>query len=198
MGIAHSAKVLLTGTPVLLTGGVPGARAGDDRLAGANPRLQGPAKIELHADSFNDGQPIPELHGAEGGNVSPALHWSGSPAGTQSWALIVEDPDAPLPNPFVHWLVYNMPPSVMELPAAVSNEKQLSKPAMMQGKNSSLKLGYTGCAPPKGDTPHRYFFQLFALDAMLNIEPGAGRSELIGAMEGHVLVRGQLVGTFAR
>jgi Raf kinase inhibitor-like YbhB/YbcL family protein len=196
MGLAHSAKVLVTGTPTILTGGKPGARAGDEGLAFANPNLQGPEKIEIHADAFKDNQPIPVLHSADGGSVSPALHWSAAPVGTQSWAMIVEDPDAPLPKPFVHWLLYNIPPSTTSLPAAVGTEAQLSNPPMLQGKNSAMKVGYAGCAPPRGDTPHRYFFQIFALEKTLNIGAGVGRSELLGAMEGHVLARGKVIGTY--
>jgi Raf kinase inhibitor-like YbhB/YbcL family protein len=198
MGLAHSAKVLVTGTPKILTGGKPGARAGDEGLAFANPSLQGPDDIEIHADSFKDDQPIPVLHSADGGSVSPSLHWSTAPAGTQSWALVVEDPDAPLPKPFVHWLVYNIAPSIMSLPAALGTDAQLPNPPIKQGKNSALKTGFAGCAPPKGDSPHRYFFQIFALDTSLDIGAGAGRSELLGAMEGHVLARGKLIGTYER
>ncbi|MBV8781779.1 MAG: YbhB/YbcL family Raf kinase inhibitor-like protein, partial [Phycisphaerae bacterium] len=99
------------------------------------------------------------------------------------------------PNPFVHWLVWSIDPSRTELPEGVpATESNF----LMQGKNSGLKSGWTGMAPPKGDTPHHYVFQLFALNTGLQLEPGAGRSALVQALKGKVIGRGQLVGTYQR
>jgi hypothetical protein len=112
---------------------------------------------------------------------------------------MVEDPDAPTPKPFVHWLMYNIPPDLRGIAEDVRRENPAaSASGALQGKNSNLKLGWTGMAPPKGDTPHHYHFQLFALDKPLDIGAGTGRSVLIDAMAGHVIGRGEVVGTYQR
>ena len=198
MDIGHAAKVLVTGTPTLITGGKPGARAGADRLAIRNSRLAAPDNIHVTSDAFAAGQAIPSEYSADGNKVSPALQWSGVPSAAKSLALIVEDPDAPLPEPFMHWLAWNISPQTSSLPKAVPAENEVTNPPMAQGKNSQLKIGFAGAAPPKRDDPHHYHFQLFALDTVLEVKPGAGRSELLPAMAGHVIARGELVGTFRR
>jgi Raf kinase inhibitor-like YbhB/YbcL family protein len=142
---------------------------------------------------------MPAIYSADGQNFSPPLSWTGIPAEAKSLVLIVEDPDAPTPNPFLHWLVYNMPATTRELPAAIPAEPTLTMPVeMSQGRNSGLRIGYAGAAPPRGDTPHRYFFQLFALDRRLDLDGGAGRSAVVSAMQGHVIGKGCLIGTYRR
>jgi hypothetical protein len=127
------------------------------------------------------------------------LAWSGVPAQAGSLALVVEDPDAPTPEPFLHWLVYNLGAQVRSIPENVAKvEVAREIGGATQGKNSSLKIGWTGMAPPKGDVPHRYFFQLFALDQKLALEPGVGRTALFDAMDRHVVARGKLIGTYQR
>ena len=195
MSLSHTIKTLATGAPTLLTGGVPGARAGDERLIFQQPAFLSAQSLRVSSSAFEEGARMPTRFSADGQNISPPLSWSGLPVETQSLALIVEDPDAPLPNPFVHWLAWNIEPSTTALAEGVSpNEASM----MSQGKNSGLKTGWTGMAPPKGDLPHHYHFQLFALNAKLDLEAGAGRGALIKAMEGKVIARGQTVGTFQR
>ncbi|EMD83449.1 YbhB/YbcL family Raf kinase inhibitor-like protein [Pacificimonas flava] len=136
---------------------------------------------------------------AYGQDVSPGLAWSGVPTGTQSLALLMEDPDAPAGHPFVHWVAWNIAPDLAELPGAVPPVPQV--PDLMtlrQGRNTRGSIGYFGPRPPVGDEAHRYHFQLFALDTVLDIVPGSNREDLLAAMEGHVLASGELVGTYAQ
>jgi Raf kinase inhibitor-like YbhB/YbcL family protein len=197
MSIGHAIRSAVLGMPTLVTGGVPKVRAGDARLSYANWDV--PESLSFSSDAFNEGQPIPAQYSSSGRNISPPLKWSGAPADARSLVLIVEDPDAPTPNPFVHWLVYNIPADLSHLDEATppGQTAQGSMP-FSQGKHSMLQTGYTGAAPPKGDTPHRYHFQLYALGRMLDLPPGAGRSALIKAMDGHVLAKGRTIGTFER
>ena len=113
------------------------------------------------------------------------------PSDTRSLVLIAEDPDAPTPNPYLHWLLYGINR------ASTSTQTALSQGANV-GRNSGLRPTWTPCAPPKGDTPHRYFFQLFALDQELKQPPGAGRSALLEAMRGHIVECATLTGTYQR
>jgi Raf kinase inhibitor-like YbhB/YbcL family protein len=153
----------------------------------------------VRSDAFDNMSAMPKKYSADGEAISPPLSWSTIPERTMSLALVVEDPDAPTANPFVHWLLYNIPPDVRGLPEDVRHEEVAAAARRaMQGKNSTLKIGWTGMAPPKGDTPHHYHFQLFALDRVLELGPGAGRTALLEAMPGHIIGRGDLVGTFQR
>jgi hypothetical protein len=186
------------GMPALVFGGHPLCRAGDERLA-SHGFADVPHVISVSSDLFGAGDPIPRKYTADGPNLSPRLTWHGTPATAQSLALIVEDPDAPTPNPFVHWLAYNIPGWVRGIPEGVPALEQMVQPVeLLQGKNSTMKVGYTGCAPPKGDSPHHYHFQLFALDKVLDLSPGSGRSALLKAMKGHLIAKGELVGTYQR
>lgn len=200
MEIGHAIKCAVTGMPALVFGGQPGCRAGEERLAFNRPELNASAQFPVESSAFAQGSVIPaKFSSGEGQNVSPALRWAQIPDGAASMALIVEDPDAPTPKPFVHWLMYNIPMSVDWLPEDVRHEEIVAAAGgAMQGKNSQMKIGWTGMAPPKGDTPHHYHFQLFALDRPLDLKPGAGRSALLEAMAGHVLGAGHLVGTYQR
>ena len=132
---------------------------------------------------------IHEIAGREGWEVEIELrHWHPT---AEEW----EDPDAPLPKPFVHWIAFNIGPDVTGLAEGITRDDNA---ILLQGKNSGLRTGWTGMAPPKGDTQHHYHFQVFALDQKLELQGGAGRSALINAMANHVLARGELVGTFRR
>ena len=131
--------------------------------------------------------------------VSPALSWTSVPAGTRTLALLMEDPDASSAKPFVHWVAWNIAPDLAALPEAVPTTPQV--PDLMnlrQGRNTRGSTGYYGPRPPVGDPPHHYHFQLFALDTSLNLVPGSSREELLAAMGGHVLAKGDLMGTFAQ
>jgi Raf kinase inhibitor-like YbhB/YbcL family protein len=129
---------------------------------------------------------------ADGDGAPPHLEWIGVPASARSVAIVVEDPDAPFPRPFVHWLVFDIDP------ATVSSIDFRHGVPGREGKNSMMKAGFTPAAPPPGNGMHRYYFQVFALDVVLGLEEGAGRSALIDAMRGHIVAWGQLVGTYER
>lgn len=158
-----------------------------------------PVTLALTSPAFQDGERIPDRHARGGRNLSPALHWSELPEGTASVALICEDPDAPTLKPFVHWLIFNLPPSLPGLPEGV---QQKPAPADLdgaaQGVNDFDGVGYDGPAPPAGGGPHRYRFQLFALDTVLTLPSGVSALSLRRALEGHVLGKGVLAGTFSR
>jgi len=117
-------------------------------------------------------------------------------------ALICDDPDAPTPEAWVHWVIYKIPPDTTELPEGVAKTAQLSQPpGAVQGKNSwpsGQTIGYRGPMPPPGHGVHRYYFRLYALDTPLDVPPGATKAELLQAMEGHILAQGELMGTYQR
>ncbi len=150
--------------------------------------------LSLTSNAFASGQNIPSKYSCLGREISPNLSWTNFPTGTKSFALIVDDPDAPM-GTWVHWVMYNIPAATSSLPEAVPAAGQLSD-GSLQGKNSSGNLGYNGPCPPSGT--HRYFFKLYALDATLNLSPGASKDQLLKAMEGHILAQGELMGTFSK
>lgn len=157
--------------------------------------------MQLTSNAFKDGQPIPEKYSGDGDDKSPALSWSGVPEGANSLALICDDPDAPTPEPWVHWVIWNIPPETGRLPEGVPRKEQPLEPrGARQGTNSfpSDNLGYRGPAPPPGHGTHHYHFKLYALDTELNLEPGASKEDLLGAVEGHVLAEAEMVGTYER
>jgi hypothetical protein len=152
-------------------------------------------KLNVTSSAFNDGQPIPRLYTCDGRDVSPPLRWSGAPATTRSFALIADDPDAPA-GIWVHWVLFDLPPTLTELNEAVEKSQYLPGGAR-QGLNDFRRLGYGGPCPPPGK-PHRYFFKVYALDRLLELPPGATKKDVLHAMEGHVLAQGQLLGTYQR
>lgn len=151
--------------------------------------------IALTSLAFQHGETIPEDYTCEGQNLSPPLAWAEVPAGTQSLALLCEDPDAP-GGLFVHWALYNLPATVDSLMEGVPPLPSLANGAR-QGKNGFGRVGYDGPCPPPGST-HRYFFRLYALDTVLDLPPEATREQLLKAMEGHILAWGELMGRFGR
>jgi len=161
----------------------------------AEVRGQKASKIELKTTSFTPGSFIPKRFTCEAEDVSPALAWTDPPAGTQSFAIIQDDPDAPS-GTFVHWLVYDLPAAYRKLPEALSGNDQMAGGGR-QGTNDFSRTGYSGPCPPPG-RPHRYFIRLYALDAKLNLRPAATRNELESAMQGHILARAELMGRFRR
>ncbi len=195
MTLSHAAKTILQGTPALLTGGIPGARAGAEYLAFNQPEFTVPDTIQITSREFEPTEMIPSRFSADGLNVSPPISWSNIPPSARSMVLLVEDPDAPLPKPFVHWLAFNIAQHIRSLPEGISPAEHV---LLHQGKNSNLKTGWAGMAPPKGDTPHHYHFQMFALDEPLELKDGAGRSALLAAMKGHVIAKGRLIGRYQR
>ncbi|HOA72426.1 MAG TPA: YbhB/YbcL family Raf kinase inhibitor-like protein [Phycisphaerae bacterium] len=156
-------------------------------------------RIQVHSSAFGPNQPIPRKHTADGLNVSPPLTWNAVPAGAQELVMIVDDPDAPRPQPWVHWLIYNMPATVTRLPEGVPPSQRVpDPPGAVQGKNSWGKIGYGGPEPPRGHGVHHYHFKIYALDTRLNLPPGLEKEQLLASMQGHVLAEGELVGTYER
>lgn len=153
--------------------------------------------LVLSSGAFAAGGAIPARHSCDGQNASPALAWSGVPAGTVAYALIVDDPDAP-GGTWVHWVLYNLPGTQAALPEAVPTTDRLAGlGGALQGRNDFRRIGYGGPCPPPGRA-HRYFFRLFALNAALSLAAGATRQEVERAMAGHVLAEATLMGTYAR
>ncbi len=149
--------------------------------------------FKLFSGAFAEGGAIPKLHTADGADLSPSLEWSGEPQGTKSFALIVEDPDAPV-GTWNHWLLWDVPPSAHALAQGL-------KPGQtgVSGANDFGRPGYGGPSPPKGHGPHRYFFRLYALDEpTLSLKAGAHRAELNHALSGHVLAEAQYMGRYER
>ena len=152
----------------------------------------------LQSEAFSQNQTVPRKYSGEGDDVSPPLTWSGLPDGTKELALIMDDPDAPA-GTWVHWVIYKIPADAEGLSEGISTSMQVSSPAgALQGKNSWNKIGYGGPAPPPGHGLHHYHFKLYALDVKLNLDPGASKQALLGAMQGHILAQGELVGTYQR
>lgn len=153
--------------------------------------------MRLTSTAFADGATIPVKHTCDGPDVSPPLAWSEAPAGTKSFALIMDDPDAPM-GLWVHWVLWNLPPATASLPEGVPKTETLKAlGGALQGNNTWPKIGYYGPCPPPGK-PHRYFFKLYALDTTLNLRAGATKGDVEKAMEGHGLDQAQLMGTYGR
>ena len=152
------------------------------------------AEIKLTSAAFKDGESIPRAYTCDGVNISPPLEWSGVPKTAKTLAIVCEDPDAPA-GTWVHWVLYNLPADniglVENLPAT-----ETLKAGGFQGKNDFGKIGYGGPCPPSGT--HRYFFKIYALDSELPLKAGATKAEVMKAMEGHILLQGQLMGTYRR
>lgn len=153
--------------------------------------LQGEEAMSFYVKSkaFHENGVIPSQYTCDGRNISPPLAWSGLPEGTESLALIVDDPDAPAKT-WVHWVVYNIPPTIKESPEGTVPESSL------QGINDYKRAAYNGPCPPSGT--HRYFFKLYALDILLPLPKGATKEELEAAMQEHILAEAHLVGTYTK
>lgn len=153
--------------------------------------------LSVTSDSFNYGKDIPYRHSDYGDRLSPQLMWKNVPSGTQSFVILMEDPDATLPKPFIHWILYNLPADSTELHRAIPTEMQLMEFGnARQGTNSRGSVGYFGCRPPYKDAAHHYHFQVFALDTVLDVPLAPDRQAVLKAMEGHVLASGELMGRY--
>ena len=160
------------------------------------PLTEATMSLEVTSDAFANGQSIPAKYSCVGKNISPALAWNEPPAGTQSFALIVDDPDAPM-GTWVHWVLFNIPADTRDLQEDLPVTGKNADPnAIYVGKNSSGKTRYDGPCPPSGT--HRYYFKLYALDTTLNLLPGATKDEVLKEMEGHILAQGEVMGTFSK
>ncbi len=151
--------------------------------------------FQLTSTAFQQGQTIPRQYTGDGQDISPPLKWSPVPEKTKSLALICDDPDAPA-KVWVHWVIYDIPPSQQDLKEHVPTSQSLAD-GSKQGKNDFGKIGYGGPAPPPGK-PHRYYFKLYALDQPVSLQPGATKEQLLAAMQGHIVGEAQLMGIYKR
>jgi hypothetical protein len=158
-------------------------------------QMAAPAGFLLSSPAFMNGDNIPARFTCDGPNISPLLAWTAPPAGTQTFVLIMDDPDAPR-HVWVHWLVYDIPAEVSGLPDNVPSKPELETGAR-QGTNDFHEQGYGGPCPPKNAT-HRYYFRLYALDTRLGVMPGGMRADIERTMQGHILAEVELMGRYAR
>ena len=149
--------------------------------------------MKITSTAFSEGEMIPKEYTCDGQDISPPLAWTGVPAGTKSLALIADDPDAPV-GTWVHWVAFNIPPDVTELPEAIPTDALPT--GGTHGTNSWRRPGYGGPCPPGGT--HRYFFKLYALDTELALKAGASKKDVEKAMKGHILAEAQLMGKYKR
>ena len=151
--------------------------------------------MQLTTSAFSPGAAIPKRHTCDGADLSPALNWSEAPSGTQTFALILDDPDAPA-GTWVHWVLYDLPASAHSLVEGVPKIPEISGGGL-QGRNDFRKIGYGGPCPPAG-APHRYFFKLYALDSKSGLKSGASKADVEHAMKGHILAQAELMGHYQR
>jgi hypothetical protein len=165
-------------------------RSGDESNGGAAVENTTLTKLELTSDAFRNGQPIPVQYSCDGANQSPALKWGEPPQGTKSFALVIDDPDAPS-GTFRHWGVYDIPSSAR----SIGGDQRIGT----EVDNDFGKPGYGGPCPPKGHGPHHYHFKLFALDVdKLDVSSNAKVADVEKAAQKHAIARGDLVGTYER
>ncbi len=183
---------LLAGLVLAVGAATSACASTDSGLAIRDPALKAAKTLTVTSPKIAPGGAIPAVYSGYDKSVSPPLHWGKGPYGAKSFALIIEDPDAPLPQPFIHWMAYAIPADVQGFAEGAVPD------GVRQGKLPFIgKEGYFGPRPPAGG-PHHYHFQVFALDADLGLAAGADRASLVGAMKGHVLASGELVGTFQK
>jgi Raf kinase inhibitor-like YbhB/YbcL family protein len=149
--------------------------------------------IHLLSSAYMEGGIIPRRHAGDGDNVSPAFSWSGAPTATQSFAIVMDDPDAPS-GTFTHWVLFNIPAGTSTLPEGVAKAPAIPGVGQ-QGINGFQKIGYDGPYPPAGKA-HRYYFKLYSLDCILEMPLNCTSAQLFRAMQGHILATGQLLGLY--
>ena len=157
--------------------------------------------LKITSSAFSHNGYIPQKHACGGEDVSPELTWGALPAGTRSVAVIMDDPDAPA-GLWVHWVIFDIPPSLTGLKENVAKEESLpdgSRQGLVWGVNDGdfKRIGYYGPCPPPGK-PHRYFFKVYALDSVLGLPPKSVKSAVMKAMQGHILAQGELIGLYKR
>ena len=151
--------------------------------------------FQIESPAFQENSEIPGKYACDGEDLSPPLAWREVPQGTKSFALIADDPDAPV-GTWVHWVIYNLPPEAQELAEGLPKTEKFPE-GSEQGVNDFRRVGYDGPCPPPGPA-HRYFFKLYALDAVLQLPPQAEKSEVLTAAQGHILAQAELVGRYQR
>jgi Raf kinase inhibitor-like YbhB/YbcL family protein len=163
--------------------------------AGKQPPEEGKMALSVTSTAFREGDKIPDKYTCQGQDISPPIAWSEPPEGTQSFALIMDDPDAP-GGVFTHWVIFNIPSNSRGLPEAIPTQNQLAS-GTLQGKNDFGTSGYGGPCPPPGPA-HRYRFTLYVLDKPLDLKPDASKKQALDTMNGHSLAQGRLTGTYRR
>lgn len=167
-------------------------------LALKRPELEANGQLSVTSSSFRADGMMDERYTEYADGVSPVLSWK-AVAGAKSYAIIMEDPDAKPVTPFVHWVMWNIPASVTSLPEGVQEQARLSDPdGVLQGRTTRGAPGYYGPKPPPGEAAHRYHFQVVALDKMLDVPFGSDRDQVLQAMKGHVLAKGEIVGKYGQ
>jgi Raf kinase inhibitor-like YbhB/YbcL family protein len=178
-----------------------GVHAGEEKLIWNHPAVgSAPVAIVLSSSSFQDGAAMPTRFAAKaigGENQSPPLEWSSLPSGTAEVVLVMEDPDAPLPVTSMHLVATGISPLISGLPAGSLNRDAQSSQVRL-GKGLMGRRGYAGPMPPPSHGPHRYVFQIFALDKALRMDIDCDRKLLLREIEGRVLARGRLIGIYER
>jgi Raf kinase inhibitor-like YbhB/YbcL family protein len=167
-----------------------GGRSGEEGLMAGKTA----AALQVTTSAFEPGGTIPPAYTGDGEDRSPPLAWQGVPAGTASFVILCDDPDASR-GTWVHWVMYDIDPAVTAMGAGITDTPTIGGAA--QGRNDFGNLGYGGPAPPRGK-PHRYFFRVLALDRKLGLAPGATMKEVLAAAEGHILARGEVMGRYGR
>jgi Raf kinase inhibitor-like YbhB/YbcL family protein len=181
---------MLESVPKSIGAAMKSIRAGTEKLA--IHHIDTPMTMAVESDAFGDGRPMPARYTADGEGLSPELAWRGVPAQARCVALIVEDPDAPMPQPLVHAIAPSLPREGALAAGALSGE------GIETGRNSYLKHGYLPPDPPTGHGPHRYAFEMFALAEEPRAIASMGRGELIDWLRSHALAKGCLIGTYER
>jgi Raf kinase inhibitor-like YbhB/YbcL family protein len=162
---------------------------------------QTPPVLTVTSSTLKAGETIPRDYTADGRNVSPPLQWSGAPVSTKEFAVICDDPDVPMPQPFVHWVIYKIPGTAKGLPENIPIDQATPMPpeiaGAVQGISGFKRPIYRGPAPPPGK-PHHYHFKVYAIDAVLDLKPGLTKVELLEAIKGHIVGEGELVAIYER
>ena len=188
---------MLENIPRAVGEALSGLKAGMEKTAFHAAFPDVPTSLSLSSPAFADRSDMPARFTADGEGVSPSLTWSGLPAGTAAVVLLVEDAGSPTPQPLVHLIAWNLPPDLSQI-----DEGAVSHPGpgknLPLGKNSFLRAGWLPPDPPSGHGPHDYVFQIYALRRTLDLPDDPGRGALLKAMDGHVVGKGVLIGTYAR
>ena len=193
MGIAHEAARAVGGA-------MRNVHAGRETLV--SRRIAGPMAPRIRVTSpdlpAHGELPVSSTVEASGTARPPTLEWIHVPEDAQSIVLICEDPDAPFPDPFVHWMVYGIPVTTTSIEGGRAGANAAHAAQGVEGKNSKLTVGFAPAAPPPGHGVHHYFFQVFALDTAQQLDAGLGRNALVDHLKDHVVGWGELVGTYER
>jgi Raf kinase inhibitor-like YbhB/YbcL family protein len=189
---------MLEKMPHLMGQALSAVKAGIGRTVYHSTFAKVPATIAVSSDAFTDGGRIPSQYTDDGGGLSPPLAWTNLPAETGSIVLLVEDPDAPMPRPFVHLIAWNEGPCAAALPEGDFHSRGSKGARHDLGRNSFQRDAWLPPDPPRGHGPHRYMFEIYALDGPLHLPASPGRGDIVDAMSGRVLAKGLLTGIYER